>query len=86
MSCQRCFSVFSRQSDLQNTTVVDGKPVRDWLDGYSVFPDGVLVNHNRVHPDYLVSDLPRWASMVDPEQCPGMDAVVAHAAQPHVGR
>ena len=44
--------------------VVNGKPVRDWLDGYNVFPDGVLVNHNRVHPDYIVSDLPRSASMV----------------------
>ncbi len=58
-------SVFSRQTDLQNTTVVDGKPIRNWLHGYNVFPDGVLVNHNRVHPDYIVSDSPRSASMVD---------------------
>jgi hypothetical protein len=58
-------SAYSRQSDLANTALVDGKQVKDWLSGYNVFDDGVLVNHNRVHPDYLVSDLPRYASTID---------------------
>ena len=31
----------SRQSDLTNTTLVDGKAVKDYLNGYNVFPDGV---------------------------------------------
>lgn len=57
-------SVYSRQSDLTNATLVDGKPVKDWLNGYNVFENGVLVNHNRVHPDYIISDGPRFASMV----------------------
>jgi hypothetical protein len=46
----------SRQSDLTNTALVNGKPVRDYLDGYNVFSDGVAVNHNIVHPDYMTDD------------------------------
>ena len=57
-------SVYSRPADLTNISLVDGIPVKDWLNGYNVFNDGVLVNHNRVHPDYILSDGPRFASMV----------------------
>ncbi|MFI6485923.1 hypothetical protein ACIBH1_49050, partial [Nonomuraea sp. NPDC050663] len=45
-------SAFSRPSDLTRTTVVDGRPIRDWLDGSNIDEDGVIVNHSRVHPDY----------------------------------
>jgi hypothetical protein len=38
---------------------VDGKPVKDWLNGYNVFNDGLLVNHNKVNPDYIVGDARR---------------------------
>jgi hypothetical protein len=57
-------SAYSRQSDLTNSTLVDGKPAKDWLQGFNVFPDGVLVNHNRVHPDYMLAQETCYASMV----------------------
>jgi len=57
-------SAYSRQSDLTNSTLVDGKPAKDWLHGYNVFADGVLVNHNKVHPDYMLAQETCFASMV----------------------
>jgi hypothetical protein len=54
-----------RQSDLSNATMVDGKPVKDWLGGYNVFNDGILVNHGLVHPDYITCDQFRHSSMID---------------------
>jgi hypothetical protein len=45
-------SAFARPSDVSRTTVVDGKAVRDWLRGSNIDEDGVVVNHNRAHPDY----------------------------------
>ena len=57
-------SAYSRQSDLTNSTLVDGKPAKDWLQGYNVFADGVLVNHNRVHPDYMLAQETCFASLV----------------------
>jgi hypothetical protein len=46
----------SRQSDLGNTSLVCGKPVKDYLNGFNVFPDGVAVNHGIIHPDYMCDD------------------------------
>ena len=57
-------SAYSRQSDLTNSTLVDRTAAKDWLHGYNVFPDGVLVNHNRVHPDYMLAQETCFASMV----------------------
>lgn len=48
-------SAYSRPSDLQNSTELNGKPVRDWLNGSNIFDDGTLVNHSIVHPDYFTS-------------------------------
>lgn len=47
-------SAYSRPSDVTSNALVDGKPVKDWLKGYNAFEDGVVVNHNRVHPDYML--------------------------------
>lgn len=58
-------SAYSRQSDLNNSTSIDGKQVKRWLIGFNVFPDGVLVNHDFVHPDYVVSDSVRYTTAVD---------------------
>jgi Domain of unknown function (DU1801) len=57
-------SAYSPQSDLTNSMLVDGKAAKDWLQGYNVFADGVLVNHNRVHPDYMLAQETCFASMV----------------------
>jgi hypothetical protein len=56
---------YCRQSDLTNNTVVDGKPVKDYLNGFNVFPDGVVVNHNMIHPDYMACDAARYAGMIE---------------------
>ena len=58
-------ATYSRQSDLTNTTLVDGKQVKQYLNGFNVFPDGVLVNHGIVHPDYITDDTHRYQSLVD---------------------
>ncbi len=46
-------SAYATQSDLKNTSVVDGKPVKDWLQGFNASEDGSVVNHGFMHPDYM---------------------------------
>lgn len=58
-------STYSRQSDLTNTRLVDGKPVKDWLNGYNAFDDGIVINHDIIHPDYMQAQMGCFASMVD---------------------
>lgn len=59
-------SAYSRQSDVHNTELVDGRQVKAWLGGYNAFNDGVVVNHDFIHPDYLASDgNSRLGSIVD---------------------
>ena len=48
-------SAFSLKSDLQNNKIVDGKPVRAWLNGFNVREDGAVINHNIIHPDYTLT-------------------------------
>jgi F5/8 type C domain/NPCBM-associated, NEW3 domain of alpha-galactosidase len=48
-------SAYSRPSDQTDTTEVNGKPVAQWLHGSNIFPDGTLVNHSIIHPDYFTS-------------------------------
>jgi len=57
-------SSYSRQSDCTSTELVDGRPVRDWLNGFNAFEDGVVVNHSRVHPDYMVASYLQTLSVV----------------------
>ena len=46
-------SAYARKQDMQDETVLDGKPVSQWLDGYNVREDGVVLNHGFFHPDYM---------------------------------
>ena len=39
--------------DLKDESVVDGKPVKDWVVGVNLNPDFTLENHNILHPSYL---------------------------------
>ncbi|MEX0643297.1 MAG: hypothetical protein WD468_11380 [Pirellulales bacterium] len=48
-------STLSRQSDNSNSTLVDGTAVQTWVNGFNSFPDGVLINHSIVHPDYMAA-------------------------------
>ncbi|MCZ7645131.1 MAG: VWA domain-containing protein [Planctomycetota bacterium] len=48
-------SAYATQADDEsNATVLDGRAVKDWLDGYNLRADGAVINHNRVHCDYMV--------------------------------
>ncbi len=47
-------SAYSLEKDMEdNKTVVDGRSVKDWLRGYNVRADGAVINHSRVHCDYM---------------------------------
>ena len=39
--------------DLKDKTVVDGRPVSDWVLGANLHPDFTLENHNMFHPSYV---------------------------------
>jgi len=47
-------SAYSTEADQQNERVVDGKPVKEWLHGFNANPDGSVVNHGFLHPDYTL--------------------------------
>jgi hypothetical protein len=49
-------SAFARPSDTTNDMLVDGKPVREWINGWNMSEDGVLVNHRMIQPDYTADD------------------------------
>jgi hypothetical protein len=49
-------SSFARRSDMDDAkTMIDGKPIKDWLDGYNVQEEGFLINHGIMHPDYMLT-------------------------------
>jgi hypothetical protein len=58
-------SSYCRQSDLNNPTLVDGKPVKQWINGYNTFDDGVLVNHDIAHPGYMSCHNLTYETMID---------------------
>lgn len=40
-------------SDLKNETVLNGKPVKEWINGININEDGTVINHDFIHPDYM---------------------------------
>ena len=44
---------FSVRADHEDATIVDGRPVRDWVTTVCLHDDFTLENHDRVHPDYM---------------------------------
>jgi hypothetical protein len=49
---QMLVAAWARPADTTSTVSVDGRPLSDWLAGSNVEPDGTVVNHNRIAPDY----------------------------------
>ena len=43
---------YSNIADKEDTTIVDGKPVKDWYIGKTLFDDYTLENHNFFHTSY----------------------------------
>lgn len=57
---QRCteliVSSYSTERDWKgNSNVVDGRKVSEWLNGYNALAGGVVINHDFIHPDYMVA-------------------------------
>ncbi|MDP4209144.1 MAG: hypothetical protein Q8928_10050 [Bacteroidota bacterium] len=50
-------SAFAKPSDITKADIYHGKPLSEWLNGSNSFEDGTLVNHSRVHPEYIASGL-----------------------------
>jgi len=51
-------SAFSAPEDVSGQNrdkVVNGKKLCDWLEGSNAYDDGVVVNHNMIHPDYMAA-------------------------------
>ena len=46
-------SSYATPNDLLNTHEVDGKAVKDWLNGSNAENNGIAINHSRIHPDYM---------------------------------
>ena len=46
-------SSFATPSDLTNPELINGTSVANWLNGSNANNDGTLINHSRVHPDYM---------------------------------
>jgi hypothetical protein len=48
-------SAFSRPEDVGSDRRVNGKRLAIWLNGSNIESNGVVMNHNRVHPDYATT-------------------------------
>jgi hypothetical protein len=53
---------YSRQQDVTSPAKVNGVPLDQRLAGYNVYPDGTVVNHQRIHPDYASSIQVLWTA------------------------
>ncbi len=47
----------ARPSDVNRTNLYHGKSLAEWLPGSNMNEDGTCVNHDRIHPDYMIAGL-----------------------------
>ena len=59
----RFVGAYARPADVGSRTLVNGRPFGEWVGGSNVEPDGFVVNHGGVNPDYT-TDLSLWAAPV----------------------
>jgi hypothetical protein len=55
LDAELLMSALARPADLNNSTIINGRPVSTWLNGTNVANDGTLINHNIIHPDYMAA-------------------------------
>ncbi|SEM58157.1 hypothetical protein SAMN04489760_1249 [Syntrophus gentianae] len=48
-------SAMRQIDDSSNNEVINGKAVKDWVYGWELLPNGTLINHSIVHPDYMIA-------------------------------
>jgi len=46
-------SAYATPRDRRSETLIDGRPVKDWIKGFNANDDGTVVNHGFLHPDYM---------------------------------
>ena len=51
----------ARPSDVNRPDIYHGKPLAEWLPGSNLNEDGTLVNHGRIHPDYMTAGLSEFS-------------------------
>ncbi len=66
----------ARPSDVNRTDIIHGKPLSKWLPGSNMNEDGTVINHGRIHPDYMTSGLYQF--------CPAGAYTLAGAPVPEV--
>ena len=56
-SLEYMISISARPGDSSSSTVINGKALSSWIPSgkYNINSDGTLINHDIVHPDYMVS-------------------------------
>ncbi|HEU0130356.1 MAG TPA: hypothetical protein VFQ85_05115 [Mycobacteriales bacterium] len=52
---RRFVASYARPADVRSTAVVNGRAFGAWLGGSNAEPNGFVVNHGRLNPDYTVS-------------------------------
>ena len=48
-------SAYATPSDLSSVENFHGRPLKTWLNGSNAYNDAVVLNHGRVHPDYMAA-------------------------------
>jgi hypothetical protein len=59
----RFVGAFARPVDVRSAVRVNGRATSSWLGGSNAEPDGFVVNHHRLNPDYT-TDIALWAAPV----------------------
>jgi hypothetical protein len=52
---QYALASWARPADVNNTTVVNGAPISSWINGSNVEANGLVINHDRIAPDYAAT-------------------------------
>jgi hypothetical protein len=52
-ACSYMMNTLCTEADTDDTALVDGRPVNEWVKGANLQPDYTLENHNIFHPSYV---------------------------------
>ena len=52
-ACRYMMNTLCTEADTHDTSIVDGRPVNEWIKGANLQPDFTLENHNIFHPAYV---------------------------------
>jgi hypothetical protein len=61
-SAELAVAAFATQSDDTSAATVNGVPLATRLQGFNVYPDGTVENHQRIHPDYASTVQLLWTA------------------------